>query len=122
MKVIEIPLYLHGGRRGVELIESLVDKVRDIIYPYEKIALIIYKHAKRRNKAYYEYNELFNLLMRETSLKPSTILLKIRKLVKLGWLRPVYNPNPLFNSKIIAGYNVRLKLIEYELKKRGWLK
>lgn len=117
------PLYLHGGRQGMKLIESIADKVRDLIYPYEKIALIIYKHSRRRNKTYYEYNELFNLLMRETSLKPTTILMKIRKLVQLGWLKPVYNTNPLFpNSRLISGYRVQLRLIEYELKRRGWIR
>ena len=101
-----------------------VNKVMEMIYPYEKIALIIYKHAKRRNKAYHTVRELFNLLMRETTLNPLTIRKKIDKLVKLGWIKPQFNPNPIIskNSRLILGYYVRLRIIEYELKKRGWLK
>jgi len=117
------PAVLSHGKKGLELIDDLVEKMKDIIYPYEKIALIIYNHAKRRNKSYYTVRELFNLLMRETTLNPLTIRKKIDKLVKKGWLRPQFNPNPIIskNSKLILGYYVRLKVIEYELKKRGYL-
>lgn len=118
------PAVIYYGKQGIKLIESMVEKLKEMIYPYEKIALIIYKHASRRKKSYYTVRELFNLLMRETSLNPLTIRKKIDKLVRLGWLKPQYNTNPIIgrNSRLILGYYIRLRIMEHELKRRGWLK
>ena len=96
--------------------------LRDKLTTYEEVALLIYKHSLRLRKKYYQKDELIELVHKRLKISYSTVLKKLDKLRKLNWIVPIMEINPFFpHSYRITGYLINRKLIEYELKRRGYI-